>query len=86
MKKTNHEKKKNSLCKLILAVVAITVLTLPSVAFAQEFTVEKKDAAYNEPDYSPLTRTCTRRTRSTPVSREPSSAPRQPTASHVAKR
>jgi hypothetical protein len=54
MKKTNHEKKNNNLCKSVLAVVAIMALTLPSVAIAQEFTVEKKDAAYNELDYSPF--------------------------------
>jgi hypothetical protein len=50
MKKTNHEKK-NNLCKSLLAVFAITVLTLPGLTLAQqfEFSVEDKDAAYTSP-------------------------------------
>ena len=35
-------------------ILAITVLALPGVAFAQEFTVDKDTAVHKEPDYSPF--------------------------------
>jgi Protein of unknown function (DUF3604) len=53
MKKTNH-KKMNNLYGLLLAVVAITVLILPGVALAQEFTVEEQDAMSKKAAYSPF--------------------------------
>ncbi len=58
MKTTNHERKNNNLCKSFLSVVAITVLTLPGVAFAQQdgthSLVTKQDAkSFETPSYSP---------------------------------
>jgi hypothetical protein len=36
MKKTNSKKNSNNLCKLLLAIVAIAVLTWPGMALAQD--------------------------------------------------
>lgn len=52
MKKMSHEKK-NNLCKVILAVVAITTLTLPSVALAQDVPVSEATVEVPDKHYSP---------------------------------
>ncbi len=53
MEKTNHEKKDSNLCKLLLAVVAITALTLPGVVLAQDVPVREATVKVPEKHYSP---------------------------------
>ncbi|MHC4335991.1 MAG: DUF3604 domain-containing protein, partial [Planctomycetota bacterium] len=55
MKKTNHEKKNNNLCKSLLAAVVITAMILPSVATAQlpPPTDDVKDSFPSQKHYSP---------------------------------
>jgi len=50
--KTNQEKK-HSICKSLLFVVAITVLTLPSVVLAQDYPVREATVKAPEKHYSP---------------------------------
>lgn len=40
--------------KSILSLCFIHALAVAQPGFSQEFTVEREDAAYNEPDYSPF--------------------------------
>jgi hypothetical protein len=53
MKKTNHERKNNSLGKLLLAAVAITALILPGMTLAQDLNPDPKKMPKKKKNYSP---------------------------------